>query len=260
MPKEKISLKMVKKIPPSSLLRIINKMKKKLKKSEEVQKIFNDYGLDIDELDYVPMMFKNLEVSAKCDHGIIYFNYKLLCNGDFEDNYSYAAHELTHFCQQTAGDKPTQSADDGDYLSNKFEQEGFQNQVEYIAKNKGEDEAKNYVDDLLDHHDKDGKEAEKLKDILLDKVEAALDASEPWDTKRRISHIKKLLAKYHPDHPDTADLTKFRVLKDELAKLQGLDMPPPATEEFPTISENTKPYTSAPWGDWYSPEKYRKYL
>jgi hypothetical protein len=167
----KISLNEIKSLPPGFFLRLIKKMKKNLKNNEILQKIFKDYNLDIEELEYVPMMFSNLEVSAKCDHGIIYFNYKLLCDGDFEKDYSYALHELTHFCQQTTGKKATQSSDDGSYLDNKYEQEGFQNQVEYIADQFGEDEAEQYVDDLLEHHEVENpKEVKEKKEIFLSKV------------------------------------------------------------------------------------------
>lgn len=171
MGKNKLTLKEVKKLSPSFLLKEINKMKKKIKSDGVVQEIFKEYGLDIEEIDYIPMAFKNLNISATCDHGVIYFNYKLLCDGDFEKNYSYAIHEMTHFCQQTTGTKPTKSSDDGNYLDNPFEQEGFQNQIEYIANQFGEDEAENYVDDLLEHHEvEDEDEKDKLEDILLEKV------------------------------------------------------------------------------------------
>lgn len=167
---EKLSLTQVRKLPYRTLNRLLKKMRDRLKKDEVVQKMFREYEVEIEEIDWIPMKFGKLEVSAKTDHGVIIFNWKLLCDGDFLDDYSYGVHEITHFLQQTCGDKPTQSADDGDYLKNPHEQEGFQYQVEYIAKNEGEERAQEYVDDLLDHHDKDGKEKEELKDVLMDKV------------------------------------------------------------------------------------------
>jgi hypothetical protein len=169
--KEKLPLKTVKNFPYKTLNRMLKKMREHLKKDEVVQKMFKEYGVDIEEIDYIPMRFGNIEVSATTNHGVITFNWKLLCTGDFSDNYSYGVHEVCHVLQQTAGDKPTQSADDGDYLHNKHEQDGFAHQVEYIANTEGEDQAEEYVDDLLDHHEKDGKEAEKLKEVLLKKVD-----------------------------------------------------------------------------------------
>src|SRR5208282_5759512 len=155
--KEKIPLSQVKKMPYKSLNRMIKKMREYLKQNDIVQKMFKDYGVNIAEIDYIPMMFGNLDVSAKTDHGVIIFNYRLLTDGDFFKDFSYGVHEMTHWLQQTTGDKPTQSADDGSYLDNPYEQEGFQNQVEYIANQFGEGEAENYVDDLLEHHEIDNK-------------------------------------------------------------------------------------------------------
>jgi hypothetical protein len=168
---KKIPLAEIKALPPTFFLRLIKKMKKKLKEDEVMRKIFQEYETDINELDFYPMKFGNLDVSAKTDHGIIIFNYKLLCDGDFEKDYSYAIHEVTHVLQQTTGNKPTQGADDGSYLDNPHEKEGFQNQVEYIANDLGEEAAEDYVDNLLEYHDiEDNKEFKNKKETLMSKV------------------------------------------------------------------------------------------
>jgi hypothetical protein len=168
---EKIPLSEVRKLPYKSLNRMIKKLREFLKQDEVTQKMFKEYGVDIEEIDYIPMMFGNIDVSAKTDHGVIIYNFKLLTDGDFFKDFSYGVHEMTHWLQQTTGDKPTQSADDGSYLDNPYEQEGFQNQVEYIANQFGENEAENYVDDLLEHHDVDSKkEFNDKKETLMAKV------------------------------------------------------------------------------------------
>jgi hypothetical protein len=168
---EKIPLSQVKKMPYRSLNRMLKKLREFLKKDEVVQKMFKEYKVDIEEIDYIPMRFGTLDVSAKTDHGVIIYSYRLLTDGDFFKDFSYGVHEMTHWLQQTTGSKPTQSSDDGNYLDNPFEQEGFQNQIEYIANQNGEDEAENYVEDLLDHHDVDStKERENKKETLMAKV------------------------------------------------------------------------------------------
>lgn len=168
---DKIPLKVIKKMPYKTLMRMINKAKKYLKTDETMVKIFKEYDVDINEIDLIPTYFKDLEVSAKCDHGIIYLNYSLLCDGDFFRDYSYLIHEYSHWLQQTTGSKATKSSDDGDYLHNEFEQEGFSNQVEYIANQFGDGEAEKYVDDLLEHHEVDDKKEKKeLKEVFLSKV------------------------------------------------------------------------------------------
>jgi len=168
---EKIPLSVVKKFPYKTLNRLIKKLREFLKQDPVVQDMFKEYKIDIDEIDYIPMKFGKIDVSAKTDHGVIIYNYKLLTDGDFFRDFSYGVHEMTHWLQQTTGDKPTQSSDEGDYLENPFEQEGFQNQIEYIAEQFGENEAEDYVDHLLDHHDvDDNKKRNKLEDVLMEKI------------------------------------------------------------------------------------------
>jgi hypothetical protein len=168
---EKIPLSQVKKMPYKSLNRMIKKMREYLKTNDVVIKMFEEYKVDLEELDYIPMMFGNLDVSAKTDHGVIIFNYKLLTDGDFFKDFSYGVHEMTHWLQQTTGTKATKSSDDGDYLDNPYEQEGFQNQVQYIADQFGEGEAEQYVDDLLEHHEVESKkEVKDKKETLMSKI------------------------------------------------------------------------------------------
>jgi hypothetical protein len=164
----------LKDLPRQVQLYIINKAKKIVKDSDVLKKIIKDWDGDDDSLELAPFCFSDdLDVSARTDHGIIYINYNLIkdCENMDEicDNIDhYILHEFTHNMQQCFGDKPTQGADDGSYLENEFEQEGFQNQTEYISDTKGEEEAEQYIEDLLDHHDVDDEEErEELKEELL---------------------------------------------------------------------------------------------
>jgi hypothetical protein len=168
----KYSLEEVKKIPVKTLLGIIEQAKKSLKKNDVFLDMCKEYDVSSDIIDIIPMRFGDIPVSARTERGIITFNYKLLCDGDFVKDRHYVIHECEHFLQQCYGNKPTQGADDGDYLSNPFEQDGFQRQIEYLDHMYGKDEAENYVDHLLDHHNIDDKnEREEKKEILMDKVE-----------------------------------------------------------------------------------------
>lgn len=171
MSKPKLSICEIKKIPPYSLLRLIDKLKKKVKNDPVMIRAFEEYDVDIDELDLIPTYFKDLDVSAKTDHAVVYLNWKLLQDGIDTMDCSYLVHEYSHWLQQTTGNEPTKSSDDGEYLHNPFEQEGFQNQIEYIAEQFGEEEAYDYVDNLLEHHEvNDSEEKEELEDILLEKI------------------------------------------------------------------------------------------
>lgn len=157
-----------KKLPIRLQLRLINKIKSSLKEEKLVKDLFKDYNVELEYLDLIPIKFGDIDVSAKTDHGVITLNNNLLFaeNSMFNIKH-YLIHELTHYLQQSFCDEATQSADSGDYLSNEFEQEGFQKQIEYIADNVGDEEAENYTENLLDHHDKEGDEREDLKDILM---------------------------------------------------------------------------------------------
>lgn len=169
---KKFTLKQIKSMSPGSLLKLIQKAKNFLKKDKVWKKLCKEYNEEVDIIDYIPTMFGDLDVSAKTNHGIIIINYKLLLDGSFFKDYSYLIHEYTHWFQQCYGDKPTQGSNKGSYLDNPYEQEGFQYQIEYLANHFGEDEAENYVEGLLEHHDiKDKKKKDELESVLLEKID-----------------------------------------------------------------------------------------
>lgn len=214
--KEKeIPLSEVKKLPYVAQNRMINKMREYLKQNDVVRRAFEEYGVDIEEIEYIPMMFGDLDVSAKTDHGVIIYNWKLLTDADFFEDFSYGVHEMTHWLQQTTGNKATKSSDDGSYLDNPYEQEGFQNQVEYIAEQFGKDEAEEYVDDLLEHHEVDSKkEKEEKKDTLMSRVASkklvTFDFDNTlWDPEARkfIPQSIELLKKYQANGYKVAVIT-----------------------------------------------------
>lgn len=149
------------------LLKLIDSVRARVKKHPVVIDMFKEYGVDLDELDLIPMCFGNIDVSARTEKGIITFNLVLLNDGDFEKDDHYMVHEVTHFLQQTY--KPTKSSDNGDYLKNPAEIEGFQNQVHFLADERGDQKAENYVDQVLDHHDvNNAKERTKRKNKLME--------------------------------------------------------------------------------------------
>ncbi len=169
--KKKYNLKKIKSRSPNYFLNMINRAKEDLKKNSVLKQVFKENEVSIDFLDLIPMKFGDLEVVATTSHGIITLNYKLLQDGIFDKDYGYLIHEISHYLQQCFRNKPTQGAEDGDYLENPDEQEGFQNQIMYIAEEFGEEEAENYVDDLLEHHDvKNKKEKKNKKDVLMSKI------------------------------------------------------------------------------------------
>lgn len=146
------------------LLDEIEKVKNQIKDNPVFLELCQEYDFDPKDLELVPMCFDDLPVSARTQNGIIYFNYSLL-NSDWSH---YLLHEFTHFLQQTSGTKPTEGANAEDYLDNKEEQEGFQNQTEYLAETKGEPVAVQYITQVLDHHKVPSEERTKRYNQLLD--------------------------------------------------------------------------------------------
>jgi hypothetical protein len=154
-------------IPHNKLRPVIEEVRRRLKQHPIVREIFKKHDLDIDEIDMIAMCFADIDVSARTDHGVIYFGLKLLKDGDFSKDDHYLVHELTHYCQQTTGDDATPGSDEGEYLDNPAEKEGFQNQSEYLADTRGDLAAEKYINQVLDHHKVKGKKRERrLKELL----------------------------------------------------------------------------------------------
>ncbi len=170
METQELPLSLVKSIPVEDLQKILDTMRSYLKNHDKTLELFDEYEVSIEELNYIPMMFDDIDVSAKTSKGIIIFSYALLQDADFFEDYSYAQHELTHWLQQCTGEKPTRTSEKEDYLQNENEVEGFQNQIEFIHHEQGPEEAEEYVEDLLEYHDKSGKEKEKIKKTLTKNI------------------------------------------------------------------------------------------
>jgi hypothetical protein len=176
MSDEEISTKGIdhKKLAP-----ILETLKKRVFSSDVVKDMFDKYGIDEGELNLIPFCWAKIPVSGRTDHGIIYINVDLLddfLNGNegiadiVKEVDHYLAHEITHFAQQTTGDKPTPGSNDCNYLDNPAEQEGFRTQTKYISETQGDEQAEDYIDKVIDHHSNgdDDSRMEKRREKLLD--------------------------------------------------------------------------------------------
>lgn len=150
-----------------TLNKFVQQAKDFLKTDKTMMEVFKKYDVSIDELQYIPIYFGELDVSAKTSHGMIVLNFKLIENGSFFEDYSYIVHEVTHWLQQTTADKPTKSSAGEDYLDNKYEQESFQRQIQFIADQLSEQKAHKYVDNLLDYHEIENKKERKEKEKIF---------------------------------------------------------------------------------------------
>jgi hypothetical protein len=161
-------------LPHKQFAPLLDKLKKRVFDSDVVKDILKEYDIERSEIDLWPICIAKIPVSARTDHGVIYLNIDLFAKGDIEEqldaNDHYLPHEMTHVCQQTTGNKATPGSTDDNYLDNPTEQEGFQNQTKYISDTKSDEEAEEYVDQVLDHHthdDADDKKRESRRNKLL---------------------------------------------------------------------------------------------
>ena len=188
-----MNLEEIKKIPVKELLEKINNVKKKIKKSDIVKNLFDEYEVNLDELDIIPMCFADIPVSARTEKGVIYFNYKLLLDDDFSNDDHYMVHEVTHWLQQTTGTKGTPGFTDDTYLDDKYEQEGFQNQSKYLNNTKGKEEAEEYIDKVLDHHQLEGNKRKNIKKKILNTKEAGFKESGATVVKLHKGRLEELI-------------------------------------------------------------------
>ena len=160
-------LKMANKRSHKENLKTIDRVKDKVKKSKVYADLCEEYGVELEYIDLIPMAFNDLEVSARTDKGCIYFNEEMLDDGNFEKDDHYLIHEMVHHFQQCFGNGPTKGSTPDNYLDNECEQEGFQAQTEYLSETRDDGAAEKYVQKVMDHHDIPKKERkERRKDLL----------------------------------------------------------------------------------------------
>ncbi len=150
-------------------IEILARVKSELKKDPIAKEICREHGFSIDIIDGIPMEFaEDLEASAKTTDSKIQLSSNLL-NDDFEIIMRYAIHELVHSLQHMKSEGIDPYADD-EYLDREDELEAFQFQIAYDAKERGENEAEEYVEDLIEYHEIPEEEQENKKEELLDKI------------------------------------------------------------------------------------------
>lgn len=148
---------------------LVAKIKRELRNEEIALDICKEYGFDIDILDGISIEFADdLEASAKTVDGAILLSSNLI-EKDFEVMMRYAIHELVHAMQHM---KITslKEFEGQEYLDRSDELEAFQFQIEYEAKAVGEEEAEEYVDDLIEYHEIPEDEAGDKKERLMKRV------------------------------------------------------------------------------------------
>jgi len=150
--------------------KLISEMKEQAKKDPAIVEKFEEYGVPLDEIDAVSVSFCPLDVSAKTKDEKIFLNEKMLADdSEVKDPTHYLVHELIHFLQQFTGKhKCKHMEEENEYLDLPTEEEAFKAQVDYKKREESEEDAEEYVERLLDHHDMEGKKRKEKKEELLD--------------------------------------------------------------------------------------------
>jgi len=147
----------------------IAEMRGHVKNDPEMQKKFKEYGVPLDDLDDVPISFCDLDVSAKTKDKKIYLNESMLADDSpVDDPTHYLVHELVHYLQQVTGKNMDKHRGESEYLDKETEEEAFKTQIDFKKREESEEEAEEYVENLLDHHDFEGKKRDEKKEELLD--------------------------------------------------------------------------------------------
>lgn len=135
-----------------------------LKNHPQVRALFARFDVPIEQIDKIPIGFRSLDVSAKTKDGSIWLNENLLHDGDLVGDLHYCLHELVHALQQISGQTADHNpASYDNYLDDEFEIEAFREQIIFIKDCKGKEEAKKYLNDLLDFHEFTGKKREEKR-------------------------------------------------------------------------------------------------
>lgn len=215
-------------------LKILEIVKNHIFDSNTYQKMCHQNNIDPNVIFYSPMAFADLDVSARTQHGIIYFNSKLKNNPQEIDH--YMIHEFTHVIQQCFGDEPTRGSNDSDdYLENPFEVEGFNNQTSYITEDEGPNKAERYIDRVLHHHDVPKYKRNDKKEKLLDTSFADDEHFKPMTDKEIKEYVNKRPFSYETVKPKSDKPQLFLFDEEDMAAQN-------AAKEFrKLIIENDKP-------------------
>lgn len=147
---------------------LIEKMRGVAKSDLGIKEKFKEYNIPLDDINGVHIEFADIDVSAKTKDGRIYLNNKLLDDSDpLEASVHYVIHELVHVLQQKTN-KTHLENESNDYLDKPTEEEAFCLQVDFKRREEGEEEAEEYVDGLLSHHNLSGRERKEKKRELMD--------------------------------------------------------------------------------------------
>lgn len=150
-------------------MRLLADIRTTMMNDEVAKEICREEGVDEWLLVSVPILFEDLEVAAKTTDGSISLSTKLLDKPP-EIRMRYVIHELVHAIQHIKDFGKPKSDEAHNYLDEPDEVAAFQKQIKYHSKELGKEDAEEYVDDLLDHHNVPGEDKKDKREELLEEA------------------------------------------------------------------------------------------
>ena len=142
-----------------------------LLKNDVAEDICKEFGFDKNILYGVSISFDSeIDVAAKTTDSKMLLNTSLL-DEKFDIIMRYVIHELVHVFQHIKREGIDDPYDGMEYLERPDEVQAFQFQVEFQEDFSGENDAKEYVDDLIEYHEIDDNQKDDKKEELLDRVD-----------------------------------------------------------------------------------------
>ena len=142
-----------------------------LLKNPIAKEICSDNSIGDWFLEAVPIMYSELDVSAKTEDGNIMLNEDLK-NHPHSTRMRYVLHELVHAIQHSL-DKNKDIDKTREYLERDDEQEAFKYQLKYDEKKSSKKDLKDYIENLLEHHDVPKKDKKQLVRELTSKMKSS---------------------------------------------------------------------------------------
>ena len=133
--------------------------------------ICNEFGYDKDIILGVPLSFSDdIDVAAKTLNGEMMINENLIDEKQ-EILFRYIIHELVHVFQHMQNKSERDPYPNKDYLDRPDEIEAFQFQIEFDEETRGENDAVEYVEELVDYHEVPESKQDAKEDELMKKVD-----------------------------------------------------------------------------------------
>ena len=153
---------------------MVAKIKDYLRADETYKDLCNEYQLDPDILDGIPVVFTDeIDVTAKTINAKVFLNTSLL-DEKIEIIGRYLLHELTHCFQHMEKEGKKTKKKNKVYLNRPEELEAFQYQIKFDAKKRSDDEVNKYINDLLSYHNIPKENRKNKKEELMKKLKEQL--------------------------------------------------------------------------------------